>query len=164
MKVYSRGSFIFSLILLLLLLTFICISLFYDFKSKLVPLIIMIPTAFLVIVILIMEIFPALASRFEMELFSASHSKTKTSEEKSAFGKKGFLITAVWLISFFLLIIFLGFIVAIPVCLIAYLKIYGHSWPRTLAVSVSTWVFIYVLFQVVIRFELFKGIFFGALV
>ena len=164
MKVYLKGSFIFSLIILFFLLTFIYLSTGFDFNSKIVPLIIMLPTVALLIIILIADLFPALAVRFEVDMFKASSSNSRKNEKKVILRRKDFLITSLWLISFFLLILFFGFLIAIPICLTTFLKFYRHTWLQTVTITLLTWAFVYVLFQIVIKFELFKGIIFGALV
>jgi len=53
-----------------------------------------------------------------------------------------------WIIGCFLLIWLLGFSFAVPLLIFLYLKIAGREgWPITLAITLSAWLFFYVLFE-----------------
>ena len=52
-----------------------------------------------------------------------------------------------WIIGFFLLIIFFGFIIAVPLFILLYLKIQGReTWGISLILTGSAWAFLYGLF------------------
>jgi hypothetical protein len=57
------------------------------------------------------------------------------------------LVTFAWIIGFFLLILFLGFPIAVPLLVFSYLKFQGkEGWGISLGLTVLTWGFFYGLF------------------
>jgi len=55
-------------------------------------------------------------------------------------------VTSGWITGFFLAIWLLGFSVAVPVTMIAYLKAAREKWPITLLMALISWLFFYGLF------------------
>ena len=67
-----------------------------------------------------------------------------------------------WIGGLFLLILFVGFDISIPVYTFLYLIVRGRvSWVRSFLVAGSLWLLIYVSFDLILNNSLFSGIFFG---
>jgi putative tricarboxylic transport membrane protein len=71
-----------------------------------------------------------------------------------------------WIVGFFIAIWLLGFSIAVPLTLVLYLKLAGdEKWPTIAMVTLSTWLFFYLLFERTLKvpfpdglvFSLFKG-------
>jgi len=69
-----------------------------------------------------------------------------------------------WISGLFLLILFLGFEISIPIYTFLYLIARGKvSWSRSFLVAGCLWLLIYVSFDLLLNNSLFSGIFFGGL-
>ena len=158
-----------TLFLLFFCLVFVLISFTYKLKERFIPLSVGIAGLLLAALLLLGRRFPKLISKFELSMvdnfLQKDHSKTvrtKSSKDEQHTNRKLIEIYA-WTIGFLVLIYFLGFLIAIPVFMLAFIKIHGHiSWTKTIAVSAVTWVLIYALFEMMLKAELFRGLLFDA--
>ncbi|HET8568990.1 MAG TPA: tripartite tricarboxylate transporter TctB family protein [Candidatus Limnocylindria bacterium] len=62
-----------------------------------------------------------------------------------------------WIAAFFLAVWALGFLVAIPLATVAYLRACGERWPVTAAIAAASWAFVYGLFDRVLHVPLPPG-------
>jgi hypothetical protein len=63
-----------------------------------------------------------------------------------------------WIVGFFLLILFLGFSIAVPLFVFSYMKIYGkEKWGISIFMSVLAWVFFYGLFIRLLNTPMMEG-------
>lgn len=94
----------------------------------------------LAIITIIGEIFPKLMSRFggTLESFIKIGPQPESGSEavsEQGIGKK-FLIICAWIAGFFLLVFLVGFLIAVPVFFITFLKVRARiGWLRTIAVA-----------------------------
>lgn len=57
------------------------------------------------------------------------------------------LLSSAWIVGFFIMILLLGFSIAVPLYVFLYLKLYGkEKWGISLIITAATWVFFYGLF------------------
>lgn len=76
------------------------------------------------------------------------------SEENPEAGRRE-LIFAAWVVGFFALTAIFGLLISIPVALFFFFKVLNREgWVLTLAMTVGTWAFIYVLFGLVLGVRL----------
>ena len=65
-----------------------------------------------------------------------------------------------WILGFALAIYLFGFSIAIPVFLIAYLKSRQRSWTITLGLTIITTLFVWIVFELLLKADLWKGLVF----
>lgn len=164
MKLTDRT--LFTLGVFVLVLVFLVLSLDYQPRARLVPLIIAVPTLLLTLLQLLIDMVPAVARRFsflqEYDLFGidtarAAETAGENGSSVAVYGRElGF---AAWLLLLMALIYFLGYLTAIPLFLILFLRLRSsESWFMTLAITAATWAFVYGVFIVVMGAPLHPGV------
>jgi len=68
-----------------------------------------------------------------------------------------YLLQGLWMIGFLGAIACLGFMVAIPLFGIAYMRTHGASWRRVIPISALTLIIIYALFEKILDVDLYVG-------
>jgi hypothetical protein len=181
-----KSNFVFNLVLFTFVLLFVILALGYPRQARLVPLIIGVPTLFLLAFNILGEsLMPGLLSHFETDIAKVASSKpaqpvrhlSRRSQENERIVKQGerplqqredwksVLISITWMIVMLAAIFLFGFLIGLPLFMLAYLKAEGHtSWVVALAISVTTSLFFYLLFGFLWPGELYSGILFGAFV
>lgn len=166
----SLSAIIFDLFLLALVCTLVGISLAsLGPGARLVPLIVGIPTLLGLLTLFIMDLFPALRRKKRVEvsretaespddilketdisdLILEGEGDEKAAESPEAI--KRMVIFALWAVGFFILTIFTGLLISIPIALFVFFKLLNReSWIMTLSMTIGTWAFIYVLFGIVL--------------
>ena len=71
-----------------------------------------------------------------------------------------YVLEAAWMAGFALTIYLLGFIVAIPLYLCAYMKLHGTKWPVAIITGVLMAAFSYGIFVLALEMKLHPGVFF----
>ena len=69
-----------------------------------------------------------------------------------------FLIQGFWMIGFVLAIALFGFLVAIPLFIISYMRSHGVHWWKSISISALTLIIIYVLFTKILEVNLYAGL------
>ena len=69
-----------------------------------------------------------------------------------------YLIQGLWMIGFVSAIALFGFIVAIPLFVLSYMRTYGVNWQKSFLISALTLIVIYVLFSAVLDVKLYPGL------
>ncbi len=169
MKTFKKGSFIFTMLIILYMLLLFVLSFTYGERTRLVPLVILTPGLLLGIFLLIGEYFPALLRQTDVDLVNIRRSglEAEASLDRGGvlIGRRGFLIVTGYLIGFSVCILLVGFLIAVPIGVFVFIKVFGRqSWLKSLAITAATWAFIYLLFVVVMNFDIFEGILFGEIV
>lgn len=165
-RVRTKESLIFAGFLTSLVATALTMSFSYNFKTRLVPVIVGSISLVLCLVILAGELVPRFRQVFEIDMFSR---EGMVSDEGTARGrweeKTGLGIAIFWVLLFAGLLFLVGFNIAIPICVLVYVRVFGkQSWMTSLAVTAIVWGFIYILFQVLMDYALFQGVLFGGIV
>jgi len=168
-KPNQKNVSIITLLLLFFTVLIIIGAFHYDRSSRMLPLIVGIPT-FLMLVYLVLgeTIFPRLISGFNIDLLNIEKAGIiKPSGDDIAVTarwtkNKRYLFITGWLISFLILIILFGYNISTCVGVFLFVKIYGtKTWLRSVLVAISIWAFTYIVFQYAMGMEMFPGIIFG---
>ena len=164
MKLTDRT--LFTLGVFVLVLVFLVLSLDYQPRARLVPVIIAVPTLLLTLLQLLIDMIPAVARRLsffqEYDLFGIETGRavepSEESRPSSTVYRREFSFAA-WLLLLMALIYFLGYLVAIPLFLILFMRLRSsESWLMTLSITAATWAFVYVVFIVVMGAPLHSGV------
>ncbi|HBW34159.1 tripartite tricarboxylate transporter TctB family protein [Desulfosporosinus sp. BICA1-9] len=148
MLVRIKGSVVFAFVLFLFFIVFIGIALTYNQQARMVPLVIGIPSLLLSAGVL---------------WNTWSNPKPSQSEKESKIKKvssnQELLITFAWFFALLILVYLFGFLFVIPIFLLAYLRLAGkESWVLSIAISLSAWLVIMILFVMILKVDLYKGI------
>ena len=120
---------------------------FTHFESAFLPLIL----AGLIIVLGVVEL--------GRELLPAKEKKEQKEEDHLWRKGSGFYALMSWVVGFALGIYVLGYLIAIPLFIISYLKVEKWSLSKAALVALATTALIYVIFDVILRARLWKGMF-----
>ncbi|MFC1945323.1 tripartite tricarboxylate transporter permease [Chloroflexota bacterium] len=164
-KVYT-GSFWFTVLILLIISVFVIVSFDYNVAARMIPLIIGITSLVLTILVLISARYPGLIKIFDISLTAVATGGKSDAAVASevAVGRKVLTILA-WIVGLFILVYMVGFLIAVPVFILLYIKFSGRkSWLNTLITAAIMGGFVYFGFEVMMRTDMFKGILFGAIV
>lgn len=71
-----------------------------------------------------------------------------------------YALEAAWMAGFALTIYLLGFIIAIPIYICAYMKLHGTKWPVAIITGVLMAAFSYGIFVLALEMKLYPGVFF----
>ena len=158
----KKGSIFFNLLLLSFVIMIVALSFNYDQKTGQVPALVGMVTLIFAVLSLLSEIFPQFGRKFDLDMFHITNFTSGRDEPKTEprwSTAAGFVLLAVWLLLFYLTVFLVGFIIPLPLFLFLFIKIYGDlSWQKSIGFSLSSWIFIYVLFVKVMKFDLFTGI------
>jgi len=170
MRVHRKASasFWLNIIFLIVLLIAMIGSFNYSERARLIPLVICIGVSLLIVIVLIGERYPTLIRSFDSSLADVSRGTSKgkllsqsATRSEQVMLRKALIICA-WLVGFFVLIYLTGFLIAVPIAVLTFLKIWGRvPWVKTIVITAVTWGFIYSLFEVIMKVDLFEGILFG---
>ena len=111
-------------------------------------------------------VFLLIATGIIRELLSKGESEKTTTEGKSDNeGKAGdswsrYALVGTWALGFFAVIYLIGFTISIPLFLLAYLKAHGARWHTSIITAVLTGGFVYGLFVMLLKMNLYEGILF----
>ena len=81
--------------------------------------------------------------------------KAVPSENSESF--RPFLIQGFWMIGFVLAIALFGFLVAIPLFIISYMRTKGINWRKSISISALTLITVYALFSKILDVSLYAG-------
>lgn len=174
---YDRA---FTLVLLAFFTALLVMTLDYGSQTRLVPLVIGVPTLGLILVLLALQLSSRLAAYSRRVSSSALFDMGDQMEEFGAESERGtlaatpeeetetdphdarieLLAVMTWVLVLFAAIVLVGFVVGTFAFLIAFYRVRaGQSWLRTGVYSVVVWVFTVVVFKVVLNTPLYSGIF-----
>jgi hypothetical protein len=71
---------------------------------------------------------------------------------------QGYLLNGAWVVGFVLCLYLLGFIIAIPLFILSYMRWLGTRWRVTIACTILTPLLIYIVFELVLGIELYRGL------
>jgi len=147
------GSAYFFIVIMVIILVIIGLSLRMEhFESKLLPLVI--GTA----------VFVLAAIGLGREILAGGERQITTTEgeattrEETGEGWRGYLAAGAWVAGFFLAIYLLGFIIAIPLFILAYMKLHGTRWLVAIAFAIIIPILIYGIFELALGVILYRGL------
>ncbi|MFC1979563.1 tripartite tricarboxylate transporter TctB family protein [Chloroflexota bacterium] len=153
-----RGSSYFLMVTMAVMLAMIITSLRMEhFALKLLPLIVGIAVFVLAAIVLCRNISAKDKSR------AVAAGGEIAEEEQADKMWRQYLPAGAWTVGFFLAIYLFGFIVAIPLLILSYMKSYGVGWLVSIILTVVIPVLIYVAFELVLRVDLYPGLLFTLL-
>jgi hypothetical protein len=87
-----------------------------------------------------------------------------TDTVEPALARKRTIAIVVWTLGFLVLIILVGFPLAVPIFVLAYLKVAGReAWALTVVLTAVSWVFMEGLFNRFLHLPFSEGLIFGLL-
>ena len=151
-----RGISYFYLIIMVIMLVIIGLSLRMEyFASKLLPL------------VFSSTVFVLAAIGLGREILTKEKSGATVAggeagkQEESRESWRGSLVAGAWVAGFFLVIYLLGFIIAIPLFVLSYMKLHGTRWVVAIVFAVLASALIYGGFELALKVNLYKGLVFG---
>ena len=151
----KKYNICFNVAIILILTLLFILSLGYPFRAKILPMIIIV----LAIIISVIEIIKdILARRREFSIKDVAQQMNSASEIKPLQMK--FSMVLVWLFGLPLTIWLLGFLIALPLYVLVYIKLNGEKWRWAIASSVVMFVVIYVGFGLMLSMPLDAGFLF----
>lgn len=137
------GKHLMSLCLMVISAGVVITALKWPFRAALFPVIIGISVFFMAIAELLLNLF----GKKEMVVKEAAVDFSLSEGMDKALEIRRTLVIFAWIVGFFVLVIFFGFTIAVPLFVFLYLKLQGREgWGTSLIFSVSAWVFFYGLF------------------
>ncbi len=155
MKIKINGNLVSLVVIIAAMLLVIGTALGMQyFSSKLVPIIV----GGAVLVLTAIELAKELRSR-------SKQAATESSDEEEEGKKTGeswrkYLVNAGWVAGFILEIILLGYLIAIPLFLISYMRWLGTRWLVAIVFAALTTALIYGIFVVALKTQLYQGLVF----
>lgn len=125
----------------------------YDYRTRLVPLVIGTPAVLLAFFVVINDLRARPSKRQQLP-----------SHDIGIGSVRNLFFIIAWLFVFFVMTLFFGFLIAIPISVVLFLRFYQYqSWRNSIITSALTWLVTYVMFQAIMGFTLFQGVLFGGI-
>jgi len=96
-----------------------------------------------------------------IELVRELRAKAKPQKETRVEARENlrpYFVVGAWIAGFFVAIYLLGFIIAIPLFVLSYIKSRGIGWLTATSLAVLTTIFIYVVFEWFLKVDLSQGL------
>ena len=142
-----------TILAVLLILMAVVFSVSYHFsylQAKLAPMTI----SGLIIILTAIQLFRE--CRSAVRLKKGADQQTAPSGTSENF--RPYLIQGLWMIGFVSAIALFGFIVAIPLFVLSYMRTHGVNWQKSFLISALTLIVIYILFSAVLDVTLHPGL------
>ena len=129
----------------------------WPFRTALFPRVIALPILFLALIESALSVW---SIEGEREGHAVDFQPTDTVEP--ALARKRTIAIIIWMLGFLVLILLVGFPLAVPIFVFAYLKIAGREpWMLTIFLTVAAWVFMEGLFDRFLHIPFPEGVIFG---
>ncbi len=138
-----RGSTIFSLFLLVIVLVFVIVSLGYTLNARFGPLAVGIPAAILLITVIVQDM---------------KGTKIERAHENDP-PPRSYIIVTAWIAGLLIGTYLFGILVTFPLFTLAYIKAKGWRWLLSISIAAGVFVVLYGVFGLAFRVPLYKGIF-----
>jgi len=165
----TEMEIIFSFLLLLMFLIFVIIAISYDRQTRMFPLVIGVPGLILCVILFSSYYILAVSKRLntikQKEFFKIHDiekqediEKKKKELKKISFKELNIII---WIIGLLITVYILGFIITIPLFIFLFLK-FREKENLIISILFSTvsWAVIYIMFILILKAQLYGGIFF----
>lgn len=158
------GKLVFSLSLALLFAYLIYLTMGYNSRARMVPLIVLVPALGFAVLQVAHDLRDSARPKRKEQ---SSQAATKPEAEKEDKEKKipggekqrRELIAIAWLLGFFAAIILLGLTPAIPLFVLVFMRFFGReSWQLSVIFAVGCTAFVYIVFVWLLQNELYPGI------
>ena len=166
MSTFKKGSLVFEF-LLLIFLALVIVSVFgYKKDSRLVPLVVAVPTTIICIIVIAGEFSPKLSQIFELDLGRVTEERQKyrfqgPQEHQDRIPWSKIFKLWFWIIGYFVVMLLFGFAVATPLFLLLFLKLYceARTWVA-IVFSLVLFTSIWVMFHLGANIDFFEGVIF----
>ncbi|MCJ7651231.1 MAG: tripartite tricarboxylate transporter TctB family protein [Candidatus Lokiarchaeota archaeon] len=163
------ASVIFILIIIFVSFGFIYFGRAFPFRSKVIPFLVALFVLFLAIIQILFETIPKFKKKEigKIDLFNTEQVKIKQEKiteekewaEKYENKEKRLFDIIKWILILTLGIYLLGFLVTLPIFMFLFYFIKcGYRWTKALGTTFLFWVIIYLVFELFLRAELYRGI------
>ena len=156
MKIRSSSYFFIAIIVVLLVSIGLSLRMEY-FQSKLLPLMI----GSIVLVLSSIGLGRDIRAKREPEATVTGGEVGRSEEAKGELG--AYLRVGAWVAGFVLAIYLLGFIMALPLFILSYMKSHGAGWFVAIVFAIITTAIVYGVFEFALRVELYRGLIFSLL-
>lgn len=148
-----RGSSYSFIVIMVIMLVVIGLSLGFEYiESKLLPIVI----SSGVFILSAIGLWREISAGGERKGTVTEGEKTEREEARKDW--HGYLLVGAWLVGFSLAIYLLGFIIAIPLLILAYMKSHGGRWFAAVAFAILTTVLVWVIFEFILHIALYRGL------
>ena len=150
---HNRASLGLAVVIMLLAGWGTLSALAWPWKAKLFPLVIGIPLFCLAAAEALWIVFGSRSERQAAADFQLS------TDQAPAVARRRTMVAAAWTVGFFVLIVLVGFQIAVPVLVFAYLKLQGkEGWIFTTVFTAAVWGFFYGLFDLLLHLPFPPGV------
>jgi len=166
MKSEKKQPIVFTILLFVLILCMVVSAVTFSPKARQIPLLIGIPTLLMLAFVIVIERFPQLKMLRLLEvgletLWSrGSHEKVSGLPAASAVEDELSRVWAIvsWLALLVGLVYLVGFLVAIPLFVLAYFVVSVQlNWSKAVLFTILFWALVYLVFYTALRVELWPG-------
>ena len=151
-----KKDVLFLLFLLAALIAGFVASLGYPYRARFFPLIIISLCGVLVLV----ELLKAFMLNLKTEPDDQDVNKSEEALNTEKHQPLKFLFTMVWIGVFALMLWLFGFVVGLPLFLLAYVKMHGEKWRWAIMLPAMMFVIVYVGFGLLLKSPLYEGLLF----
>ena len=153
-----RGSAYFLIVVIVIMLAVIVAALRMDyFEAKLLP----ITYGTIILILAAISLKKELASSIKEEIVERENETGSVADKKESWRK--YVVPGAWILAFLLTIYLINFIIAITLFVFLYMKTQGARWITASTFAILTPVFIYVIFEVILKVYLHQGLLFKLL-
>jgi hypothetical protein len=155
----TRRNLYVSLVVLAAMAGFLIWSYQYDPRSRLVPVVV----GWAGLVLCALDVIAHLDNRVGrwvgMVLSGTAHGEASADDDKRRFGPEA--IACLWMVGATAGVVLFGFMLAVPVYVFAYMLLHGGRTVRQSGIAaVVTTLFIWLVFEVFLRYEVYRGVLF----
>lgn len=164
-----RGSLVFNLFLLVIPAYFVWSCFSYVLTARYIPLLIGIPALVLQAWVILQERSPSRSGAFDLSILDLGRGQGSAPAQAESThpadeGRQVIIISA-WMALYFVVFVFFGAYPATFSFIVLFLRISSRtSWRLALAISTGTVVTLWVLFGLIMKYQLYEGALFGGLV
>ena len=155
----DKGELAMAVFLFLVTLVFIMDSFHYGAETRIVPLTIGGLTSVLLLAVIVNAIRPMnILRKLNIDFIQKYRPEDLKMNTGMKLESKKLLGTVLWIVAFFLMILVFGFHLSIPLYSVVFLRAQGKaSWPRALLTGACIWFVVFLLFEVALDFNLYRG-------
>ena len=164
---------LFNVFIILFFVATIITSLGYNYKARLIPLVIALPCLAMILYQFAADLLGKKRKKLvsvEEELFLKTmekvHQEVVVEKKEKKTDKEAALAllhSVAWIIAFVVLVYLLGFLIAIPLFTVLYMRAKGDSWVLSGSVAVGLWLTTYLAFIVFAKISLYDALIFRLL-
>ncbi len=148
----KRADYYFLLVIMAIMLAVIFSSMGMDYwASKLLP----IAIGTFVLALAVLELAKGIFAR---DKSSAIKKEVKTGgKDETRASLRGYFLTSLWIVGFFLAVYLFGFVISIPLFLVSYMMLHGVRWFKSIFMAVLVGGIVYVAFDIFLQINLSIG-------